>query len=104
MRVPGVRPGGRVTFCLRQKVTEKRLNAGSHDRTHCAPEALRSGNYRESDQKLGRALLHSAMQQRRRKHRDGMILVFAREFNSSCGWHLGISRSREMQHEQREVP
>ena len=53
---------------------------------------------------LGRALLHSAVQQRRRKHRDGMILVFAREFNSSCGLHIGISRSREMQHEQREVP
>ena len=44
------------------------------------------------------------MQQRKRKHRDGMILVFARELNSSCGLHPSISRSREMQHEQREVP
>ena len=44
------------------------------------------------------------MQQRKREYRDGMILVFAREFNSSRGLHLGISRSREMQHEQREVP
>ena len=44
------------------------------------------------------------MQQRKREYRDGMILVFAREFNSSCGLHIGISRRREMQHEQREVP
>ena len=54
-------------------------------------------------------MLHSAMQHRKRKHRDEMILVFARvesnlSLNSSRGLHLGISRSREMQHEQREVP
>ena len=81
-----------------------RLNSGAHDRTHFAPEARRSDNYRESDQKLGRGLLHSAMQQRRCEYCDGMILGSAREFNSSCGLHVGISRSREMQHEQREVP
>ena len=26
LRVPGVRPGGRVTFCLRQKVTKNRFS------------------------------------------------------------------------------
>ena len=48
--------------------------------------------------------MHSAVQLRKRESCDGMILVVAREFNSSCGLHVGISRSREMQHEQREVP
>ena len=75
--MPGVRPGGRVPFCLRAKRNQKRA-LNTHDRTHCAPKALRSDNYRESDQKLGRALLHSAMQQRRREYRDGMILGFVR--------------------------
>ena len=36
----------------------------THDRTHCAPKALRSDNYRESDQKLGRVRLHSSVQPR----------------------------------------
>ena len=70
--------GGRVSprrasnFSLaREKSPKARLNSGAHDRTHFAPKALRSDNYRESDQKLGRALLHSAMQQRKREYRDG---------------------------------
>ena len=73
--MPGIPPGGGVPFCLRAKRNQKRA-LNTHDRTHFAPEALRSDNYRESDQKLGRGLLHSAMQQRRRKHRDENDLGF----------------------------
>ena len=73
----GCSPRRASNFLLAPKSHQKSL-FNTHDRTHFAPEARRSGNYRESDQKLGRALLHSAMQQRRRKSRDETILVVAR--------------------------
>ena len=106
----GCSPRRASPFLLaRKKEPKTRLNSGAHDRTHFAPEALRSDNYRESEQKLGRGLLHSAMQQRGASIATEMGLVVARvestlTSNSSQCLCTGISRRREMQHEQREVP
>ena len=100
-----VSPRRASNFSLaREKSPKARWNSGAHDRTHFAPKALRSGNYRESDQKPGGRSCTLRFNCGSASIATEKRLTLEQKFNSSCGLHPGISRSREMQHEQREVP